>query len=309
MSKFVVSSSPFIHSKNDVNKMFLYLSMSLVVPAVFGVTFFGLSSLFVILISIGVCFLSECLYNLIHKKKFWVDNFSFFVTAMVLALTLPAKTPLGAVAFCAFFSIFVSKMAFGGLGRNYFNPALTGRCLAGLVCPTLASEICKVVIAGEEYSSLALGGTNTLGNLILGQGVGGIGTTCILIILVCLVFLTYTRIIDVKIPLIAILSYFVVAVLQCGLNQGVMNLCSGSFVFVAVFMMTDPNTSPDTFIGKVIYSVLFGALSALVWNMGSLGENSVFAVALFVNLLVPYLDRALTWRPINLGGYRNAYKN
>ncbi len=309
MNKFIVSSSPFMHSNNDVNKMFLYTALSLVVPAVFGVTFFGVSSILIIILSLVTCFLSESLYNLIHKKKFMVDNFSFFVTAMVLALTMPVGTPYIVVVVSAFFSIFIVKMTFGGLGRNYFNPGLAGRCFAGMICPAIASELCKVTIAGEEYVSLASGGTNTIYNLILGQGVGGIGTTCVLIIVVCLVFLTYTRIVDAKIPLISILSYFVVGLLLCGLNQTVLNLFSGSFLFISVFMLTDPNTSPDTTIGKIIYSCAFGALSAVVWNMGILGENSLFAVALFVNLLVPYIDRVMIWRPINLGGYRNAYKN
>lgn len=309
MNKFIVSSSPFIHGKNDVNKMFLYTALALVVPAVFGVTFFGASSLFIILTSLAVCFLSECLFNLMHKKTFKVDNFSFFVTAMVLALTMPIGVPIYVVAVSAFVSIFITKMAFGGLGRNYFNPALVGRCFAGIICPALASELAKITIAGDEFISIADGGVNTLERLILGQGVGGIGTTCILIVLVCLVFLTYTKIIDVKIPLISILSYFVVSLLTNGLNNAMINMCSGSFIFISVFMLTDPNTSPDTFLGKFIYSFAFGALSALVWNLGMLGENSLFAVALFVNFLVPYFDRFLILRPINLGGYRNAYKN
>lgn len=178
-----------------------------------------------------------------------------------------------------------------------------------MICPTIASELAKVTIAGEEYISITAGGTNTLLNLIIGQGVGGIGTTCILIIVVCLVFLVYSGIIDVKIPIISIVSYFIVSLLLCGLDKAAINLFSGSFIFVSVFMMTDPNTSPNTFLGKFIYSLAFGVLSALVWNMGKLGENSIFAVALLVNLLVPYLDKLLTWRPTNLGGYRNAYKN
>ncbi len=309
MNKFIVSSSPFIHGKQDVNKMFLYTALSLVVPAVFGITFFGFSALFIVLISVLACFVSESLYNFMHKKTFKVDNFSFFVTGMVLALTMPIGTPIYVVAISGFVSIFIVKMAFGGLGRNYFNPALAGRCLAGIICPAIASELAKVTIAGEEYISIAAGGTNTLQQLVLGQGVGGIGTTCIFIILVCFVFLSYTKIIDYKIPIISILSYFVVAIILSGLNSAMINMFSGSFIFISVFMLTDPNTSPDTFIGKFIYAFAFGALSALVWNMGKLGENSLFAVALFVNLLVPYLDRFLIWRPINLGGYRNAYKN
>ena len=309
MEKFIVSNSPFIHSKNDVNKMFLYVAIALVVPAIYGTMLFELWSLLLLTLSLATCFLFECLYNLIHTKKFMVDNFSFFVTGMILALTLPIKTPLYVVILAAFFSEFIAKMAFGGLGRNKFNPALAGRCFAGFVCSGLASNLSSVTIAGDEYVSLALGGSNSITNLVLGQGVGGIGTTCTLIIMLCFVFLVSTSVVDFKIPILAILSYFVVSLIFYNVETTMMNMLSGSFIFVSVFMITDPNTSPNSFVGKVIYSCLFGALSALVWKVGLLGENSIFAVALVVNLISPMLDKYIVVKPLSAGGYRNAYKN
>ena len=92
-----------------------------------------------------------------------------------------------------------------------------------------------------------------------------------------------------------------------GIENAVLNILSGSFLFVAVFMMTDPNTSPNTFLGILLYSILFGGLSALVWNMGKLGEDTVFAVALFVDMLVPFMDKYLVVKQKPLGGYRNAH--
>ena len=80
MEKFIVSNSPFIRSKNDINKMFLNTSVALMFPAVYGVMFFGFESLIVIAISLASCFLFEALFNVINKKRFAVDNFSFFVT-------------------------------------------------------------------------------------------------------------------------------------------------------------------------------------------------------------------------------------
>ncbi len=309
MSNFVVSYLPFKHSKNDINRMFLYISMALIVPAIFGVTCFGVTTLLIILASVVSCFVFESFYNLINSKIFLPDNFSFFVTGMILALTLPVKTPIWVVIVSAFFAIFVTKMAFGGLGRNCINPGLAGRCVAGLIYPTIATTLSNFVIAGDEYVSLASGGFNTINNILLGYAVGGVGTTCIVIILVCLIVLSILKITDFKIPVMAMISYFIVGTIIFGVDNVIINMFSGSFIFVCVFMLTDPNTSPDTFIGKAVYSCLFGALSALVWKMGMLGENTIFAVALFVNFLVPYIDRFLVWRPIKLGGYRNAYKN
>ncbi|MBR7172361.1 MAG: RnfABCDGE type electron transport complex subunit D [Clostridia bacterium] len=308
MERFVVMNSPFVHSGNDVNKMFIYMAVALTIPAVYGIIFFGIQAAFVILLSLATCLLSEMLFNLVTKKKFKVDNFSFFVTGMILALTLPVEVPFYVVIGSGFFSIFVVKQVFGGLGFNKFNPALCGRCLAGVIVPALASELYEFTLNEETYTSLACGGENSITNLLSGQAVGGIGTTCIVLIFVCAFILAYTKVIDVKIPIIAVLSYFVVGTISVGYENAIMNMFSGSFVFICVFMLTDPNTSPDTFLGKILYAILFGVLSALVWNNGSLGENSLFAVALAVNIVAPIFDKYLEIKPVARGGYRNAYK-
>ncbi len=308
MDRFVVLNAPFVHSGNDINKMFLYTSVALVIPAVYGIIFFGMQVLFLILISLATCLLSEMLFNLINIKRFKVESFSFFVTGMILALTLPVNTPYYVVIASAFFSIFVIKQVFGGLGFNKFNPANCGRCLAGVICPALAGELYMFILNEEQYVSLTAGGTNTITNLLSGQAIGGIGTTCTAIIAICALFLIYSKVIDFKIPLIAIISYFLTATATTGYELAVTNILSGSFLFICVFMLTDPNTSPDTIIGKILYAMLFGVLSSLVWNLGSLGENSLFVVALFVNILAPIIDRYVAIKPFTRGGYRNAYK-
>lgn len=308
MDNFVVLNAPFVHSGNDINKMFLYVSVALVVPAIYGVMFFGLSALFLILISLASCLLSEMLFNFIKSKKFRVDNFSFFVTGMVLALTLPYKTPFYVVIGSAFFAIFVMKNVFGGLGFNKFNPANCGRCIAGVICPAIASELYMFTMNDETYVSLAAGGTNTLTNLLSGQSVGGIGTTCVVVIALCALFLAYAGVIDVKITILAAASFFLTGLCTVGYEMTINNVLSGSFLFICVFMLTDPNTSPDTFFGKLIYSILFGVISALVWQAGKLGENSLFFVLLVVNIVAPIIDRYVAIKPISRGGYRNAYK-
>lgn len=308
MNKFIVMNAPFVHSGNDVNKMFLYTAVALLIPAVYGMIFFGFETLILLAVSIIACAFAEVLFNFIKKKKIYISNFSFFVTALVLALTLPVNTPYYVVFGSAFFSIFVVKQVFGGLGLNKFNPALCGRCLAGIIAPALSSELYTFVLNEETYVSLTSGGVNSLTNLFTGQAVGGIGTTCVILIVVCGLFLGISRIIDLKLPIIAILSYIVVGSAMVGYEQAVMNLCSGSFIFACVFMITDPNTSPDTIIAKILYSILFGSISAIVWQTGSLGENSIFFVALVLNIVAPILDYYIVLKPISIGGYRNAYK-
>lgn len=308
MRKFIVSSYPFIHSGNDINKMFLYVSISLVLPVVFGFLFFGLNALVLVVVSLVSCYVFELIYNLINKGSYFVNNFSFFVTSMILALTLPVNTPIHIIILSAFVAIFVTKMVFGGLGKNKFNPALVGRCFAGLLSSDMALKLYEVSINGEIATSLSAGGTNTIYNLIMGQAVGGVGTTSILILLLCFGFLAYTKTLDPKITVFSVLSYLVVGLCLNGLELTFMNMLSGSFIFASIFIVTDPNTSPNSLFGKIIYSVVFGGLSALIWNYGVLGENTIFVVALLANFLTPFLDKYVRLKPISLGGFRNAYK-
>lgn len=309
MDNVVVSHAPFVRSSNDINKMFVYISIMLIVLGVYGCIFFGLSALFVILTSVSVCFLSESLFNVITKKKFKVDDLSFFVTGLILALTMPVKMPLYIVAISAFIAIFIVKMMFGGLGKNKFNPAVVGRLFAGVLASWISENLFKFTLNGEEYVSFSAGGENSVLNLFTGKAVGGIGTTCIAIILFAYIFLVYLNVIDWKIPLISVLSYFVVSFILRGVERAVLDVFSGSFLFVSVFMLTDPNTSASTFLGKLIYSCLFGGLSALLWKVGAMGEETIFVVLLFVNMFVPLMDRYLIIRQKPLGGYRYARKN
>jgi electron transport complex protein RnfD len=87
---------------------------------------------------------------------------NYFVTGLILALTMPVGMPWHFVLVGAFVASFITKMAFGGLGRNKFNPALVGRCLVGVISSKVASDFYLVTINGESMISLSLGGTNTL---------------------------------------------------------------------------------------------------------------------------------------------------
>jgi Na+-translocating ferredoxin:NAD+ oxidoreductase RnfD subunit len=289
--------------------MFLYISTVLILPAVFGAMFFGIQALFIMLVSIASCYASEILYNLATKQKIGLRDTSSLVTGMILGLTMPVKMPLYIVGISGFVAVLITKMAFGGVGKNKLNPALVGRVFAGMFASYLSTNLFELTLKGEQLVSLSQGGTNTIANLLAGSAVGGIGTTSILLIAIGLVFLVYSDILDWKIPAIAVLAYLITGISVFGVENAIMNLCSGSFMFVAVYMMTDPNTSPNSLIGKVLYAAMFGALSAYIWSLGYLGEDTVFVVALFVGLFVPAMDRYLIFTHKPLGGYRNAHKN
>ena len=308
LKEVVVSNSPFMHSKNDVNRLFLYVCVALVFPSVFGIYFFGIYSLFMIVFSVLFCLASEILFNLYMTRKFTLKDISSVVTGIILALTLPINTPIYVIAICAFISVCIVKMSFGGLGKNFFNPALVGRCVAGVLVPDITTSLYKFVINGEVHTSLLVGGTNSISNLLSGRAVGGIGTTCSLMLFVIILVLSLMKIIDFKIPVLSIISYLAVSYFTNGVETALMNLCSGSFLFVATFIVTEPNVSPNNLLGKIIFAVGFGALSAVCWNYKLFGENCVFVVALFFNVIVPFMDKFLSSKPSTTGGFRNASK-
>lgn len=307
MDKFVVSYSPFVRSSNDINKMYIYIAMALLLPLVFGCLFFGFMSFVIVLVSVLVSFLSECLFNVFEIGKFKVTNLSFLVSGLILGLTMPYKMPIYIVAITAFISIFIVKMVFGGLGKNKFNPAIVGRLVAGMFASSIATSLYEFTLNGEIYISFTLGGENSIMNLLSGKAIGGIGTTCVFAILIAYIFLVYMSVIDWKIPFISIIAYFVTATVLCGMEHAILNICSGSFLFVSVFMMTDPNTSPNSFLGKCLYSVIFGVLSAMLWNLTKMGEETIFVVGLIVNILVPFMDKYLIIKQKPLGGVRYAH--
>lgn len=307
MDKFVVTYAPFARSSNDINKLYIHAATALLLPMVFGCIFFGFSSILVVLTAVLVSYFSECLFNIFEIKKFKVTNLSFLVSGLILGLTLPVKMPLYIVAISAFIAVFIVKMVFGGLGKNIFNPALIGRLIAGIIASSLTTDLYGFTLNGESYVSFTMGGENSIMNLLTGKAVGGIGTTCVLAIVIAYVFLDYMSVIDWKIPIISAVSYFVAALALNGVESAILNICSGSFLFVAVFMVSEPSTSPDTFLGKLLYSAAFGVLSAVLWNISKMGEETVFVAALIVNVFVPFMNKYLVIKQKPLGGIRYAH--
>lgn len=95
---------------------------------IFGIYNFGFRALVLILISIATCVLTEYIYEKLMKKPITIGDFSAVVTGLLLALNLPVSVPFWIPVVGGVFAILVVKMLFGGLGQNFMNPALAGRC-------------------------------------------------------------------------------------------------------------------------------------------------------------------------------------
>ena len=120
-----VSSNPHIRSKISTDKIMLGVILALLPSAGFGVYNFGLRALWVMLISIGSCILTELVFELLTRKKITIKDLSAVVTGLLLGMNLPVNIPFYIPALGGIFAIFVVKMLFGGLGKNFMNPALS----------------------------------------------------------------------------------------------------------------------------------------------------------------------------------------
>ena len=126
--KYQVSSSPHVRAKDSTSRVMLYVLIALLPASLFGIYNFGYKALVLILVTIASCMASEGIFNKIVHKKNSLTDLSAVVTGLLLALNLPVNLPWWEAVIGGVFAIVIVKMLFGGLGQNFMNPALGGRC-------------------------------------------------------------------------------------------------------------------------------------------------------------------------------------
>lgn len=274
--------------------------------------------IYVVSIVVGVA--TEAVWGLIHKTNVLeqIKNGFPWVTAIIFALTLPIGTPLYVVAIGSFISIFLGKLVFGGFGQNIFNPALVGRVLVHLsfgdkllqyvegmggvqgIVDVTSTATPATMLAGTHW----MGGTDfsyTLMDLITGNHGGTLGETCIWLILLVGIVLAFRKVYDARIPVAylgTILILSGVYALMNGLDLAtypVMHLCIGGVAFGAIFMATDPVTSPTSPLGKIVYGIGLGFLTMIIRLKANYPEGVLFSI-LLMNMLTPLIDSFILGR-------------
>lgn len=290
-----VSSSSHIRAKDTSSKIMLYVAIALLPASVFGVINFGLQALILILACIATCVASEWIFEKLIHKKSTINDFSAVVTGLLLALNLPHTLPIWQAVLGSVFAIVIVKMMFGGLGQNFMNPALGGRCfLLVSFAGTMTSFTYDGVTGATPLALLKSGEAVDTMKMFLGTTAGTIGETSVIAILVGAVFLIFTGVIDLRIPASYILSFVVFILLFGGhgfdAQYLVAHLCGGGLMLGAFFMATDYVTSPITPMGRIVYGILLGILTGLFRIFGANAEGVSFAIILS-NLLVPIIEK------------------
>lgn len=305
-NKLLITPSPHITKQNSTNAMMLAILFALVPSAMYGVIVFGTRALLIIGISVVSAYLFEVLFNLLRFKKVeWLD-FSSLVTGFMVALTLPVNVPIYYPIIGTFLAIVIFKGCFGGLGRNLFNPAAASRVVLGFIFTGLTLAMFTGTALGENVASplsyFANGefSTITIRSLFFGNVSGAIGTVSIICILIAGILLMCFKVTDYIIPVGSIITFIAMIWGFVGAKAIIPYIFSGSFLFVTMFMITDPITSPNTVWGKFCYGLMFGAIASVFRIFNILGETSVFVAVLAMNIFAPLLDKIFAPRPLGV---------
>ena len=293
MSELHISTSPHIHRNKTTAGIMLDVIIALLPATIAGFIIFGLRALSVVLLCIGVCVISEFLFNKIVKKEDTTGDLSAVVTGLLLGLNLPAHTPLWQAAVGSIFAIIAVKCIFGGIGCNLVNPAITARVFM-LISFTELSRASFPVDSVASATPLAVeaGSEPTLVDLFLGNVGGAIGETCKIALLLGGIYLIARGVISWVMPASFIGTVFVLSFLikDFSLTAALYQVLSGGLIIGAFFMATDYVTSPATDKGKLIFGIGAGLLTVLIRFWGVYPEGVSFAI-LLMNILNPYINR------------------
>lgn len=308
--KFTVSSSPHIKLCEDTRSVMLDVIIALMPASAAGVYFFGLRALAVMLTSVAACILSEYAYEKITKKPVTVGDLSCVVTGILLALNLPSSIPLWMVIIGAAFAIIIVKQLYGGLGKNFMNPALAARCFmlvawaGSMTCfyepftDAISSATPLAVLKGTSGGDLP-----TLLTAFLGGKPGCIGETSGLMLLLGFVYLLAKRVVDFRIPVCYLASFAVFTYLfgnnATELSQGMftaVSMLSGGLLLGVFFMATDYVTTPATPRGRIVFGIGCGFLTFAIRRFGGYPEGVSFSIIL-MNVAAPLIERFTAPKP------------
>ena len=317
-----VSPSPHLRTEDTTRSIMLDVCIALMPALIWGIFIFGWRALTVTLVSVVFAVLSEFVWEKAMKKPLTVSDFSAVVTGILLAMNLPVSVPLWMPAIGAVFAIIVVKQLFGGIGKNFVNPALAARVFLfawpshmgaeaftapGTKLPPLAISIpsADVVSGATPLAALKTGAAPDISmfDMILGNEAGCIGEVSALLLTAGFIYLLVRKVITWRIPVfyigtVAIVT-FIFAKTSLPFVFAGQEIFSGGLFLGAIFMATDYTTSPITEGGRMIYAIGCGLLTVFIRYFGGYAEGVSFSI-LIMNLLVWYLDRYT--KPVRFGG-------
>lgn len=294
MNKLTVLPPPQIRSTVTTQKIMLCVCISLLPTVIAAVPLCGARALLVVLCCVVSSVMFEYIFTLIAKKENTISDLSAVVTGLLLALNLPVTVPLWICSLGAFIAIVVVKQFFGGLGKNFANPAITARIVLML---SFTQYMSNFVYDGVTQATPLLADFENFEtvNLFFGKYAGCIGETCTFTLLIGAIALIALKIISPVLPL-AFIGTFAVCIAASG-NDVVYHLLSGGLALGAFFMATDYITSPITAKGKLIAGIFCGFVTFIIRIYANSPEGVSYAI-LLMNIITPYIDDFTRQKPV-----------
>ncbi|MEM6486076.1 MAG: NADH:ubiquinone reductase (Na(+)-transporting) subunit B [Pseudomonadota bacterium] len=237
-------------------------------------------------------------------------NEGFFVTSILFALVCPPDVPLWQAALGISFGVVIGKEVFGGTGKNFLNPALTGRAFLYFAYPAQMSGD-AVWTAIDGYSGAtplgiiaadgmtALQSQYTWFDAFIGQIPGSIGETSTLMVMIGGAILLLTRVASWRVVAGVFLGMFAFSSLLnlVGSESNpafympwYWHLVVGGFAFGMFFMATDPVSAAMTNRGRWAYGILIGVMTVLIRVINPAFPEGIMLAILFANLFAPLFD-------------------
>ena len=328
---------PFIRSKDSTKNMMLNLVLALVPICLFVIYKNGIIPylkdtstileifriLLFLIIGPVTTYVTEYIYTrlfLKDKKDYFANSYSY-IPGLFLSLLLPVNTPIIYLIFGGVISIVIGKMLFGGFGQNIFNPALIGYLFImnsyssklsflnsyEVDTITSATPLSNLNMISDITYESVVKPFGSLFDFFIGTIPGSMGETSALLCIVGLIYLIFKKVIKWRIPVTYISTVFIITLLV-GINNGIglwyplFHILSGGLLFGAVFMATDPVTSPTTKNGQIIYGISLGILTVILRLLTNNPEGVCISI-LTMNMLVFIVEKI----SVNISFKKNNY--
>ena len=326
--KLRASSNPHIRNGEDTRGLMLDVIIALMPALLFGVWHFGVRVAISAVVSVASAIFFEWLYRKLLHKPQMIGDLSAAVTGVLLAFVCPVTLPYWMLIVGNFFAIFLVKQLYGGLGKNFLNPALAGRAalvacytsqmtswidpasgkaplFGGADVVTAATPL--AMMKGGEFAEVTA--QYSLSDMFIGNIGGSLGEISAMMLLIGGLYLIFRKVISWQTPVAYIATVAVVTFLFPRGNDPMTfmlyNVLGGGLFLGAFFMATDYVTSPVTKKGQLIFGLGCGLITVFIRYFGSYPEGVCYSI-LIMNCCTWIIDKYT--KPTRFGVDKKAKK-
>ena len=317
-TNLIVSSAPHIVTESDTTRLMGTVILALAPAWIASIYIFGFRALLLSVVCVAASVLFEYCHNKIMHKTQTIGDLSAALTGLLIAFNVPSTFPIWQAIIGCLFAIVVVKQLFGGIGRNFSNPAITARIFLFIsfsanmsTWPTTRLDATDAVtgatplavFAEEGYKSMPTG--FSLGQMFLGFHGGSTGEVCALALLIGGLILIIRKVISPIIPCAFIGTVFLFGWIASGSIQiGLFHVLAGGVMLGAFFMATDYVTSPKLPLGQLIFGIGCGIITMSIRLFGSYPEGVSFSI-LLMNICTPLINKLSYKFYLKEGGAKN----